>query len=40
MKVTQIIRLDACHFIFLGPKFINLDEPDCYCLVYFQVLKL
>ena len=40
MKATKIIGLDAYHFIFLGTKFINLDEPDCYCLMYFQVQKL
>ena len=23
----------------LGPKFINLNEPECYCFMYFQVLN-
>ena len=23
----------------LGPKFITLNEPDCYCFMYFQVLN-
>ena len=27
-------------FLFcLGPKFINLNEPECYCFMYFQVLN-